>query len=43
MGPSNRYAAFNSDRGTSIIQVYSACYAFDLEHDTPTVPPTRAS
>ncbi|WP_439692616.1 hypothetical protein ACRQ4B_17255 [Curtobacterium sp. SP.BCo] len=37
-GALDRFAAFNSDRGASIIQVYSACYPFDLESDTPTVP-----
>lgn len=42
-GPSNRYAAFNADESAAIIQVYSACYAFDSEQGTPTVPPTPAS
>lgn len=37
-GPLNRFAAFNADDGASIIQAYSACYRFDLESSTPTVP-----
>jgi len=39
-GPLNRFAAFNADDGASIIQAYSACYRFDLESSTPTVPPS---
>jgi hypothetical protein len=39
-GDANRFAAFNSQEGSAIIQAYSACYPFDLEHDTPTVPPS---
>lgn len=39
-GDTNRYAAFNADRGGAIIQAYSACYPFDLTNDTPTVPPS---
>ncbi|SOC88057.1 hypothetical protein SAMN05660766_1749 [Curtobacterium sp. 314Chir4.1] len=39
-GPLNRFAAFNADDGASIIQAYSACYRFDLESSTPTVPAT---
>lgn len=42
-GASNRYAAFNADGTAAIIQVYSACYAFDSTQGTPTVPPTPAS
>jgi hypothetical protein len=42
-GASNRYAAFNADESAAIIQVSSACYAFDSTQGTPTVPPTPAS
>jgi ABC-type phosphate transport system substrate-binding protein len=40
IGDANRYAAFNADQSASIIQAYSACYPFDLENETPTVPPS---
>lgn len=39
-GDADRFAAFNSQEGSAIIQAYSACYPFDLEHDKPTVPPS---
>ncbi|MBA8990806.1 hypothetical protein FHW23_002071 [Curtobacterium pusillum] len=41
-GDAHRYAAFNADGTASIIQAYSACYAFDSTSGAPTVPPTPA-
>lgn len=43
LGPDSRFADFNTADGIVITGVVSACYAFDLEHDTPTIPPPAGS